>query len=186
MMKTANAIPKSKPGRAGSIWREGATEQVRDGVCFEKENAVANDTKSATTMVGVAGLEPAASWSRTMRDTKLRHTPIDLQGLFYHRGTSTVKPYFAEMPGKRKSAACGAFLERIMGIEPTYPAWEAGVLPMNYIRITLCSIAQREGKCKSIFRRSGISFPHASLPCRIPRLGLGIGLLQPGFQRILG
>ena len=21
-----------------------------------------------------------------------------------------------------------------MGIEPTYPAWEAGVLPMNYIR----------------------------------------------------
>ena len=95
-------------------------------------------------------------------------------------------PILRKCPGKRKSAACGAFLERIMGIEPTYPAWEAGVLPMNYIRITLCSIAQREGKCKSIFRRSGISFPHASLPCRIPRLGLGIGLLQPGFQRILG
>ena len=75
---------------------------MRDGVCFEKENAVANDTKSATTMVGVAGLEPAASWSRTMRDTKLRHTPIDLQLLFYHRGTSTVKPYFAEMPGKEE------------------------------------------------------------------------------------
>ena len=28
-------------------------------------------------MVGVAGFEPAASWTRTMRDTKLRHTPID-------------------------------------------------------------------------------------------------------------
>lgn len=26
-------------------------------------------------------------------------------------------------------------LERLMGIEPTYPAWEAGVLPMNYSRI---------------------------------------------------
>ena len=26
-------------------------------------------------LVGVAGLEPAASWSRTKRDTKLRHTP---------------------------------------------------------------------------------------------------------------
>ena len=26
-------------------------------------------------MVGVAGFEPAASWSRTKRDTKLRHTP---------------------------------------------------------------------------------------------------------------
>ena len=54
---------------------------MRDGVCFEKRNAVANDTKSATT------------------------------------------------------------LERIMGIEPTYPAWEAGVLPMNYIRIAGMSIA---------------------------------------------
>ena len=28
-------------------------------------------------LVGVAGLEPAASWSRTMRDTKLRHTPMN-------------------------------------------------------------------------------------------------------------
>lgn len=30
------------------------------------------------------------------------------------------------------------FLERIAGIEPVTPAWEAGVLPLNYIRI--CSI----------------------------------------------
>ncbi len=27
-------------------------------------------------MVGVSGLEPEASWSRTKRDTKLRHTPM--------------------------------------------------------------------------------------------------------------
>ena len=26
-------------------------------------------------VVGVSGLEPEASWSRTKRDTKLRHTP---------------------------------------------------------------------------------------------------------------
>ena len=26
-------------------------------------------------------------------------------------------------------------LERVMGIEPTYPAWKAGVLPLNYTRI---------------------------------------------------
>ena len=30
---------------------------------------------SAFFMVGVTGLEPMASWSRTKRDTKLRHTP---------------------------------------------------------------------------------------------------------------
>ena len=25
-------------------------------------------------------------------------------------------------------------MERVMGIEPTYPAWKAGVLPLNYAR----------------------------------------------------
>ena len=29
---------------------------------------------------------------------------------------------------------CGKKVERVMGIEPTYPAWKAGVLPMNYTR----------------------------------------------------
>ena len=28
----------------------------------------------------------------------------------------------------------GAALERVMGIEPTYEAWEAAVLPLNYTR----------------------------------------------------
>lgn len=27
-------------------------------------------------MVGVPGFEPGASWTRTKRDTKLRHTPV--------------------------------------------------------------------------------------------------------------
>ncbi len=27
-------------------------------------------------VVGVSGFEPEASWTRTKRDTKLRHTPI--------------------------------------------------------------------------------------------------------------
>ena len=29
----------------------------------------------------------------------------------------------------------GANLERVMGIEPTRPAWKAGILPLNYTRI---------------------------------------------------
>ena len=29
-------------------------------------------------LVGVSGFEPEASWTRTKRDTKLRHTPITL------------------------------------------------------------------------------------------------------------
>ena len=34
------------------IWKGGATECVRDDVCFEKENVVANDMQSATTWRG--------------------------------------------------------------------------------------------------------------------------------------
>ena len=33
-------------------------------------------------------------------------------------------------------AVRGRDLERVMGIEPTYAAWEATVLPLNYTRIT--------------------------------------------------
>lgn len=29
----------------------------------------------------------------------------------------------------------GLLLERVMGIEPTSPAWEAGILPMYYTRV---------------------------------------------------
>ena len=29
--------------------------------------------------------------------------------------------------------------KRVMGIEPTYPAWKAGVLPLNYTRISQCT-----------------------------------------------
>ena len=33
-------------------------------------------------MVGVPGFEPGASWTRTKRDTKLRHTP---KRFFYYK-----------------------------------------------------------------------------------------------------
>ena len=31
----------------------------------------------------------------------------------------------------------GNIMERVMGIEPTQPAWKAGVLPLNYTRVSL-------------------------------------------------
>ena len=68
-------------------------------LALKKENAVANKKKSATTMVGVAGLEPAASWSRTMRDTKLRHTPKSL--FIIETFTPGVKENLFPAPGFR-------------------------------------------------------------------------------------
>ena len=32
------------------------------------------------------------------------------------------------------SFATPAFMERVMGIEPTWPAWKAGALPLSYTR----------------------------------------------------
>ena len=33
-------------------------------------------SNACSDVVGVSGFEPEASWTRTKRDTKLRHTPI--------------------------------------------------------------------------------------------------------------
>ncbi len=37
-------------------------------------------------------------------------------------------------------AGCNPPLKRVMGIEPTYPAWKAGVLPLNYTRVPRAGI----------------------------------------------
>jgi hypothetical protein len=41
-----------------------------------------------------------------------------------------------EFSGAKKASAtpCAFGLERVMGIEPTFKAWEALVLPLNYTR----------------------------------------------------
>ena len=33
-----------------------------------------------------------------------------------------------------------AHMERVMGIEPTRPAWKAGILPLNYTRMLDCQL----------------------------------------------
>ena len=45
---------------------------------FDKNDRFQNfyAPKTVVFMVGVSGFEPEASWTRTKRDTKLRHTPI--------------------------------------------------------------------------------------------------------------
>ena len=47
---------------------------------------------------------------------------------------------------------CGKKVERVMGIEPTYPAWKAGVLPMNYTRsCDLVNYSKRIWVCQYLF-----------------------------------
>ena len=41
-------------------------------------------------------------------------------------------------------------LERVMGIEPTYPAWKAGVLPLNYTRTSSPFSLEKTPGCQQL------------------------------------
>ena len=43
------------------------------------------------------------------------------------------------------------FLERVMGVEPTRPAWKAGILPLNYTRGTVFIVSLRDVFVKHFF-----------------------------------
>ncbi len=47
-------------------------------------------------MVGVSGFEPEVSWTRTKRDTKLRHTPI--ADILYVKNTILSRSFSAGCP----------------------------------------------------------------------------------------
>ena len=50
--------------------------------------------------------------------------------------------------------------KRVMGIEPTYPAWKAGVLPLNYTRISVGVTGFEPATSWSQTRRSSQAEPH--------------------------
>jgi hypothetical protein len=55
----------------------------------------------------------------------------------YHPNESFFSQSFINNPKKRKKdqpVLRNRSMERVMGIEPTPQAWEAGVLPLNYTR----------------------------------------------------
>src|SRR5690606_33891579 len=70
----------------------------------------------------------------------LRQTAFDGTEHFIFPGkqrTNVPNLIHSNPPKKAKAAelSCSGFcLERMTGIEPAFPAWEAGVLPLNYIR----------------------------------------------------
>ena len=57
--------------------------------------------------------------------------------------------------------------ERVMGIEPTYPAWKAGVLPLNYTRISIGVTGFEPATSWSQTRRSSQAEPHPVIRFRV-------------------
>ena len=69
-----NGIQSALQGQSERCRYKNATANAEPAVRGFWEKSTCQKA-SAFFMVGVTGLEPMASWSRTKRDTKLRHTP---------------------------------------------------------------------------------------------------------------
>ena len=52
-------------------------------------------------------------------------------------GPSGLEPPTSRLSGVRSNQLSYGPLERVKGIEPSRPAWKAGVLPLNYTRMNV-------------------------------------------------
>ena len=94
-----------------------------------KEKRLATELRARHLLVPVVGVEPTRHcWQRILSPPRL---PIPTYRLIVQL-ESRIKHYPRRTAVSHRAGIVG--LERIMGVEPTTSAWEANVLPINYIR----------------------------------------------------
>ena len=76
-------------------------------------------------------------------------------------------------------------IERVMGIEPTYPAWKAGVLPLNYTRISVGVTGFEPATSWSQTRRSSQAEPHPDISFISLPLRLCVSFVSPAATRYI-
>ncbi len=125
------------------------------------------------------GLEPMISRTTIWRANQLHHTHHTEPGGIRTLDLRLRRPllYPAELQTRINFIPVYRLLtdysvrKRVMGIEPTYPAWKAGVLPLNYTRIFNCSQVGVTGfepaTSWSQTRRSSQAEPHPVIRFRV-------------------
>ena len=76
-------------------------------------------------------------------------------------------------------------IEQVMGIEPTYPAWKAGVLPLNYTRISIGVTGFEPATSWSQTRRSSQAEPHPDISFISLPLRLCVSFVSPAATRYI-
>ena len=106
----------------------------------------------------VVGLEPTISRTTIWRANQLHHTHHNEPGGIRTLDLRLRRPllYPAELQTHFSLNENLSFSneKRVMGIEPTYPAWKAGVLPLNYTRrgrptFSFTNIPSLRGVCQA-------------------------------------
>ena len=78
-----------------------------------------------------------------------------------------------------------AISKRVMGIEPTYPAWKAGVLPLNYTRRMIGVTGFEPATSWSQTRRSSQAEPHPDISFISLSLRLCVSFVSPAATRYI-
>ena len=85
------------------------------------------------------GFRPEAEWSEFLL-TMARQEGFEPPTYCLEGSCSILLSYWrrsdcpAQQARRKREERLPRTMERVMGIEPTYPAWKAGVLPLNYTR----------------------------------------------------